>query len=383
MIIHCHYSTNPISGEMKRIININNDVAGVLSSSIIEVEFFSIRQWKYVKKSGQFTLSDRIVKKHYVPIIPSLRYINDLYQLLIMSLLMLWYSPSYIISEWYYPMGVKFFKKIFNKTRFVLDIHGALPEEYLYLHDTRSPWLERVESNSMLSADTIICQSNEMKRHIGKKYCLDSNVVVYRCGVDTKVFHRNENSRRSIREKLGYCDEDIVFVYSGGMHKWQKVDDMLVIFSQCLRYNRKSKLLVLTKEEDAFRNKLLKLSNNDEVNAACQVHSLSYNQVCDYLNAADVAFLLRDNDIMNVVASPTKLSEYLACGLPVISTKVSKYWLEEQGLKYIFNADEESIEHISSFMNGISSDAIVDYAINNLSLEVDRANVKRYFMQNS
>ena len=64
----------------------------------------------------------------------------------------------------------------------------------------------------------------------------------------------------------------------------------------------------------------------------------------------------------------------------MISTKVSKSWLDEQGLKYIFNADEESIEHISSFMNGISSDAIVDYAINNLSLEIDRANVKRYFM---
>ena len=107
MIIHCHYSTNPISGEMKRIMNINNDVAAMLSPSIIEAEFFSVRQWKYVKKFGQFTLSDKVVKKYYVPIIPSLRFINDWYQILVMSFLMLCYSPTHIISEWYFPIGVK------------------------------------------------------------------------------------------------------------------------------------------------------------------------------------------------------------------------------------------------------------------------------------
>lgn len=383
MIIHCHYSTNPISGEMKRIMNINNDVAAMLSPSIIEVEFFSVRQWKYVKKSGQFTLSDKVVKKHYVPIIPSLRYFNDWYQILIMSILMLCYSPTHIISEWYFPIGIKLLKKFFTKTRFILDVHGALPEEYVYLNNMVSTWLERVESNSMLNSDTIICQSNEMQRHIFKKFNIESNVVVYRCGVDTKVFHRDTHKRMSLRQILGYSDNDIVFVYSGGMHKWQKVDDVLDMFVQYHINNRNSKLLVLTKEKDTFRDKLMKLEDNYDVISACQVYSLSYDEVPDYLNAADVAFLLRDNDIMNAVASPTKLSEYLACGLPVISTKVSKSWLEEQGLKYIFNADEESIEHISSFMNGISSDAIVDYAINNLSLEIDRANVKRYFMQNS
>lgn len=380
MIIHCHYSTNPISGEMKRIMNINNDVAAMLSPSIIEVEFFSVRQWKYVMKFGQFTLSDKVVKKYYVPIIPSLRFINDWYQILVMSLLMLCYSPTHIISEWYFPIGVKVLKKIFNKTRFILDVHGALPEEYVYLHDKRSTWLERVESNSMLNADTIICQSNEMKRHIYRKFNLNHNVVIYRCGVDIGVFKRDNHRRISLRKNLGYNENDIVFVYSGGMHKWQRVEDVLVVFSKYHSYNRNSKLLVLTKETESFRDKLNKFADSSDVISACQVYSLSYNEVPDYLNAADVAFLLRDNDIMNAVASPTKLSEYLACGLPVISTRVSDVWLDTEGLKYLFNIDEESIQQITSFVNDISSDQVVDYAINNLSLEIDRVNVKRYFM---
>ena len=46
-----------------------------------------------------------------------------------------------------------------------------------------------------------------------------------------------------------------------------------------------------------------------------------YIEVSDYLNAADIGIIIRNNDIVNNVASPIKFSEYISCGLPVISNK--------------------------------------------------------------
>ena len=65
MVIHCHHSSSPVSGEMKRIINIDTDVAGYLSDEIVELEFYSIRNRQYVKKEGEFTLSEKVRKSSY------------------------------------------------------------------------------------------------------------------------------------------------------------------------------------------------------------------------------------------------------------------------------------------------------------------------------
>ena len=46
---------------------------------------------------------------------------------------------------------------------------------------------------------------------------------------------------------------------------------------------------------------------------------VSFSDVPIYLNAADVAVIWRIKSIGNQVASPVKFSEYICCGLPVIS----------------------------------------------------------------
>ena len=108
--------------------------------------------------------------------------------------------------------------------------------------------------------------------------------------------------------------------------------------------------------------------------------SVPFTEVPKYLNAADVAFLIRDNHEMNAVASPTKLAEYLSCGLPVISSEVAKYWVNEHGLKYIIDSEEiGSNEDIDRVVKSISKNEISAYAKNNLSLEIDRANINKFF----
>ena len=79
MVIHAHHSQSPISGEMKRIMNIDTDVAGILSDEIVEIEFYSFRAYRYVHTNGQFKISDKIVRKYYIPNIEHLGRLNRLY----------------------------------------------------------------------------------------------------------------------------------------------------------------------------------------------------------------------------------------------------------------------------------------------------------------
>ena len=51
---------------------------------------------------------------------------------------------------------------------------------------------------------------------------------------------------------------------------------------------------------------------------AYQVRTAPFERVNEYLNAADVAFMLRRPDPLNLVASPTKFAEYCLTGLPIV-----------------------------------------------------------------
>ncbi len=371
MVIHCHHSSSPVSGEMKRIINIDTDVAGYLSEEVVELEFYSIRNRQYVKKEGQFTLSNKVRKKHYVANIPRLGWLNDCFRTIIILSLFIRYKPQYYIEEWTLSRGIKLVKRLFGNCNFGLDIHGASPEEYEYLNGKESHLLSNQERYSVFAADYIICQSDEMKRHLERKYSDSLAIGVYRCGVDCSVFKMDDNDRRVIRAELGYKDDDVVFVYSGGMHAWQKVEDSVRFFSKYHQVNDKAKLLVLTKDQEGFNNILDKIGENS-LKEYITIKSLGYKDVPKYLNASDVAFLLRDNHVMNAVASPTKLSEYMACGLPVISTRVSEKWLDEEGMKYIYDVERNDVNHLTSFMKDCKRDEIAEYAVRELSLERDR-----------
>ena len=50
----------------------------------------------------------------------------------------------------------------------------------------------------------------------------------------------------------------------------------------------------------------------------------AYHEVNSYLNAADAGFLLREQNPLNEVASPTKFAEYCLTGLPVIMQNTVK-----------------------------------------------------------
>lgn len=382
MVIHAHHSQSLGSGEMKRIININIDIAGIITEKIVEVEFYSFRDYKYVHTEGQFKLSNKVFKKYYIPNIARLGILNSLYCSLVISFLCIRFKPTHYIEEWTLPLGLRKLRNLlFRGTQLILDIHGAAPEEAFYSTGIVHKNLENSEYHSISIADYIVCQSDEMKRHLIKKYGCDENCIcVYRCGVDTNVFNLNEANRILIRKQLKLSEDDKLFVYSGGVHKWQKVSVALKYFQNYHTRYPSSKMLVLTKDVEGFY-KIINDERLENLSPDLIVKSLPYNEVPLYLNASDISFLIRDDVLMNAVASPTKLAEYMACGLPVISSRVAVNWLTPEGMNYVINFENTGVEKLHTILSSIDRKLISNYSINTLSLAIDRARVKQFFLE--
>ena len=382
MIIHLYSSLVPNSGDIRRIKNIDNEFTTHYKVPSLEITFYGLGDRSTIKRCGKFKVGGEKNKKLYLFRPPKVSTLFPIYEALVITLLCLIYKPEYFIGEMYIPYKLRSLLRFFSpKTQVFADIHGAVVEEISYLHpDTNHKLLKyysELERNTMNYADRIICQSDEMKNYIIKKYDKKADhIVVYRCGYDTNSFNTNQSVRNEVRKELGVNGNELLFVYCGGLHAWQKVEESLLIFLKYHTYNSMSKMLVLTGDQDALRNMLEKdqfKSIRDKVIS----FSVPFTSVPRYLNASDIAFLLRDNHMMNAVASPTKLAEYLACGLPIITSAVAQHWVTEDAYRFLIFSEKGDInENIDTILSNIDRTSIESYAKEHLSLEIDKKTIQ-------
>jgi glycosyltransferase involved in cell wall biosynthesis len=148
-----------------------------------------------------------------------------------------------------------------------------------------------------------------MAPHWGEKTSL-----IIPCGAASDLFFFDQSLREKTRRDLGFSDDTTVFVYSGSLVEYQKFPETVAMYRRLAATTRNTRLLVLTKD----RKKAAALTGEDP---AILIRSAGHSEINGYLNAADVAFMLRDPTAINIVASPTKFAEYGLTGLPVIMSR--------------------------------------------------------------
>lgn len=146
----------------------------------------------------------------------------------------------------------------------------------------------------------------------------DLPFCVVPCGVATERFALSRLEREEMRQKLGVRDR-FVLCYCGGLDSWQCIGETLALVTALMRRNPQVCFMLMTKDDlSPWRVKLGQLGQDGR---DYLVINADPGMVPRYLVAADCGLLIRRQDPVNEVASPTKLGEYLAAGIPVVTTR--------------------------------------------------------------
>lgn len=126
-----------------------------------------------------------------------------------------------------------------------------------------------------------------------------------------------EDMRRRARQKLGFTESNDVILYLGGASDWQQPKLLLKVFRELRNLNPAAQLLILSAEPEYFQTRIetFGIERNH-----CRILSVPHQEVSNIASAADLGVLIRQDHVINRVASPTKFAEYLNLGVPVLLT---------------------------------------------------------------
>lgn len=208
-----------------------------------------------------------------------------------------------------------------RKINLVYDCHGAAAAEvYFKRHNwvgyLYSKWLCWQEQKVVAFSALVITVS---KKQAGLFKCGNKNVLLPM--VPGEHFFNKKVYRDEIRKKLNINSNALVFVYCGQNQKWQMSEETIQIYKKIEKYNTNSRLLVLTNDVDEFKFITDKYKINNPI-----VLKIPYHEVPQYLDACDFGFCLRNDNIINLVASPTKVLEYVSRNVvPILTEHVGDF----------------------------------------------------------
>lgn len=198
----------------------------------------------------------------------------------------------------------------YNKN-ILVDVRGASIEEIKSYRDLGifkrygKLSIKKEALRNLKNIQYISVVSQNLKKYLESKWSSDNNISVIH-SLSGEHFQFNIEKRQSIRQILGINNDDILFIFcSGGTGKWQN-NELIIKAVTKLGY----KILNLSP---------VKVSNKNVINKF-----VKYSEVPNYLSAADIAIIWRNEGVVNKVASPVKFSEYICNGLPVISNRSVK-----------------------------------------------------------
>ena len=207
----------------------------------------------------------------------------------------------------------------FTRVRVVFDFRGFLAEEYVESGNWRRGGMlyrltKMAERWLLRKADAFVVLT-EQGRELLRPDVGDRPVAVIPCCFDTS---RAGGDREAMRAELGVTGRTVI-VYTGTLGGFYLTRETAALFAAIYEHDSSAFLLVLTKSSPAELVSALR-----ELGVPSDAYAITRSAPDDvprYLSAADVGVSLIASSRARLAASPTKVAEYLAAGLPVISTR--------------------------------------------------------------
>ena len=224
----------------------------------------------------------------------------------------------------------------------VMWFQGISPEESLMRHNNKIKYfiLNQIEKKVLKKSEFCFFVSKKMKEHYQEKYKIkfkQDNFFIMPC-LNTTI------NKLSFEDKSKYKNN--YFAYIGSMEVWQNFDKTVSCYKSIESLNLKNcKLFVYTSEKE----KAIDIINKYNVENY-EVGYFDNTELFEELKKIKYGFILRDNIAVNNVATTTKISTYLSCGIiPIYSASLVDFANVAKKMRFAISHDNDMNKKIVEF----------------------------------
>ena len=209
-----------------------------------------------------------------------------------------------------------------------------------------SPLVKLAEQFIYKNSNWVSCNNFAMRQ-----YCISLGAREERSSVelpplDLSHFLGTKQTSQRLRAKLGIPENSTVIVYMGSFFYFSGLDRIIEDLSKLAE--KPQLVLIGGGEQDAYLRELVNsLKLEDSVTFTGFV---GFDELPSYLSIADVAINPMRPSLVAHAALPNKVLQYMASGLPVVSTYLnglSSLFPDAEGLKMVKSPEEVLEESIS------------------------------------
>lgn len=216
---------------------------------------------------------------------------------------------------------------ISSAVNLILDIHGIVPEEHYFAKQkAKSRLYSLAESMIFKRLKLALAVTHSMIMHFQKKYPDSSTAYV-----KFPILPYNIRNAAPFLEMNCSEKNKTNIIYSGNLQAWQNVDLMLNVIKNNLSDD--ITYTILTRDIEEMKSEL----QNRDLLSDCriQVDSVTPDKLGEFYATAHYGFILRDDILVNRVACPTKLIEYMNYGIIPITLLEEIGDFKEMGYEHL------------------------------------------------
>lgn len=251
-----------------------------------------------------------MILPHYYSYKPSVFSIYTFVEKILIFILSIIERPSFILADGSSSCNMASFSTSFFPL--IANFRADESDEYLFLNHIPAETEEsrRIKSLCVCAANKSsysICVSKNLESYLLSLGARFANNYIFPCCADHSRF----------KDVLPNNSKNIIVGYFGGTSSWQCIKQVIELVISLRKISDRYKLLLLCSGSlHEFQNELESLGGDNYT-----VKFLSTSEMPAAIASMDISVSFRSNRNLNIVSSPTKLSESLAAGVPLIVSK--------------------------------------------------------------
>jgi glycosyltransferase involved in cell wall biosynthesis len=239
------------------------------------------------------------------------------------------YNIKVVHTRSHPPAQVGLFIKRITKAKFIFDFRGLWVDERVdkggwdlnrFFHRLQYKYFKRVERKLLVQSDHVVVLTNKVVDEVIKLGAIEkSKITVIPCCADYNHFPLSTDTRKiDARISLGIPTDAFVLGYLGSIGRMYLLDRFFHLFKLAAKVRKDCHALLITRDTSALKQ-LMKCYLTPELSGRVHVKSASRDEVPVFLPAMDVMVSFIFSTYARTGASPTKMAECFATGIPAIA----------------------------------------------------------------